>query len=99
MRHVAGAAVWRHEWHAEARPTCHLCSFSDRLLDREVELRGSLLFYEDGVARVTEEARGLLLAGLAYPLDRAGQLLRSPWFQEYGGNPPGGGALRVEILM
>jgi hypothetical protein len=25
----------RHERHAEARPTCHLCSFSDRLLVRQ----------------------------------------------------------------
>jgi hypothetical protein len=48
---------------------------------------------------VTEDGRGLLLAGLVYPLDRAGQLLRSPWFQEYGGNPPSGGAFRVEVLM
>jgi len=48
---------------------------------------------------VTEEERGLLLAGLAYLLDCVSQLLGSPWFQEYGGNLPGGGALRVEILM
>jgi hypothetical protein len=48
---------------------------------------------------VTEDGRGLPLAGLAYLLDRTGQLLGSPWFQEYGGNPPGGGALRVEVLM
>ena len=38
-------------------------------------------------------------AGLAYPLDRVGQLLGRPWFQEYGCNPLGGGALRVEALM
>ena len=48
---------------------------------------------------MTEEERGLLLARLAYLLDRAGQFLGSPWFQEYGGNPPGGSALRAELLM
>ena len=48
---------------------------------------------------MTEDGRGLLLDGLAYPLDRAGQLLGSPWFLEYGGNPPSGGAFRVEVLM
>jgi len=48
---------------------------------------------------VTEDGPGLRLAGLAYLLDRAGQLLGSPWFQEYSGNPLGGGALRVEALM
>jgi hypothetical protein len=29
----------RHERHAEARPTCHLCSFSDSLLDLKAKLR------------------------------------------------------------
>src|SRR5712691_4036413 len=42
---------------------------------------------------------GLLLAGLAYSLNRAGQLPGSPWFQEYSCNPLGGGALSVEALM
>ena len=32
-RYSVRAAIWRHERHAEARPTCHLCSFSDRLLE------------------------------------------------------------------
>ena len=48
---------------------------------------------------MTEDGCGLRLAGLAYLLDRAGQLLGRPWFQEYGGNPLGSGALRVETLM
>jgi len=69
------------------------------LLDREVESRGSWLFYGVCVAGVTEDGFSLLPAGLAYPLDRVGQFLGAPGFQEYGSNPPGRGALRVESLM